>query len=140
MQIWHQAPDRDAIREELAAGAAGHMGIEFCDIGDDYLLLGMQVRETALQPYGILHGGVSCLLAETVGSHASGLCLDLEKHYCVGLEINANHIRAVSSGWVYGKARPLHLGRSTHVWDIRISDEQDRTVCVSRLTMLIKSR
>ena len=100
----------------------------------------MPVDERTRQPYGILHGGASCLLAETVGSHASSLCIDMEKQYCVGLEINANHIRSVSEGFVYGTAKPMHLGRSTHVWEIMIRNEEGKTVCISRLTMMVKEQ
>ena len=86
---------------------------------------------------GVLHGGVSVVLAETLASWAATLVVDPAKHHCVGQEINANHVRAVASGWVYGVARPLHLGRKSHVWDVRISDEADKLVCVSRVTMAI---
>ena len=99
----------------------------------------MPVDARTRQPYGILHGGASCLLAETVGSHASALCIDLEREYCVGLEINANHIRPVREGYVFATARPIHVGRSTHIWDIRIRDDAGELVCIARLTMMIKA-
>lgn len=118
-------------------GMAQHIGVEFTELGPDYLRGRMPVDDRTRQPYGILHGGASVALAETLGSTACALTIDLSKYYCVGQEINANHVRSVSSGYVTGTARPLHRGRSTHIWDIRIADEQDRLVCVSRLTMYI---
>ena len=97
----------------------------------------MPINERTTQPYGIMHGGASCALAETVGSVASALVIDLDKFYCVGLEINANHLKSVTHGIVTGKSTPLHLGKTTHVWDIKIHDESQKLVCVSRLTVAI---
>ncbi len=97
----------------------------------------MPVDERTRQPYGILHGGASVVLAETLGSSAGNLCVDTGKQVCVGLEINANHVRAVRSGTVTGTARALHVGRSTQLWEIRIEDEQGRLVCISRLTLAV---
>jgi 1,4-dihydroxy-2-naphthoyl-CoA hydrolase len=99
----------------------------------------MPVDHRTRQPAGVLHGGVSVVLAETLASWAAAFVVDPAKFHCVGQEINANHVRAVESGWVYGVARPIHLGRSSHVWDIRIHDEMDRLVCVSRVTMAVLS-
>jgi 1,4-dihydroxy-2-naphthoyl-CoA hydrolase len=107
------------------------------EIGDNYLRLSMPVNDRTKQPYGILHGGASCALAETVGSVASSLVIDREKFICVGLEINANHIRRARDGSVTGHCSPLHLGKSTHVWDIKIYDGNEKLVCVSRLTVAI---
>lgn len=119
---------------------ATHLGIEFIEAGEGYLVARMPVDKRTHQPFGILHGGASAVLAETLGSVASWIMLDdPEKQRAVGLEINANHIRAVKSGWVYGRCTPLHVGRSTHVWDIRITDEQGKLVCVSRLTCAVIS-
>jgi 1,4-dihydroxy-2-naphthoyl-CoA hydrolase len=116
----------------------GHLGIEFLEATETYLTARMPVDKRTHQPFGILHGGASVVLAESLGSTASVLRLeDPLKQRAVGLEINANHIRSVSSGWVYGTCTAIHIGRSTHVWDIRITDEQDRLVCVSRLTIAI---
>lgn len=137
--IWQQIPSLDSLNHPASVGASSHMGIEFVEFGDDYLTARMPVNEKTTQPYGILHGGASCLLAETVGSHASMLCIDLEKQYCVGLDINANHLRSVSSGHVYATAKPVHLGKSTHVWEILIFDDNKKLVCISRLTMMVKS-
>lgn len=117
---------------------AQHLGIEFTEAGDDYLVARMPVDRRTQQPFGILHGGASVVLAETLGSVASFLSLDdPDTQRAVGLEINANHIRSVSEGWVYGRVTPLHRGRTTHLWDIRITDEAGRLVCVSRLTIMI---
>ncbi len=117
-----------------------HLGIEFLEFGSDYIKAKMPVDHRTKQPFGILHGGASVALAETLGSLASTATLDLNKKVCVGLEINANHIRSVSDGFVYGIARPFHIGSSTQVWEIKITDDQDRLVCVSRITMIIIDR
>ena len=100
----------------------------------------MPVDERTRQPFGILHGGASVALAETLGSIAAGLVVDPDKYVVVGQEINANHVRAVRDGFVIGTARPLHLGRRSHVWEIRIADEQDRLVCISRITMFVMEK
>lgn len=113
------------------------LGLKWVEIGGDYLKLSMPVIDATRQPYGYLHGGASCALAETIGSVGSALIIDREKYFCVGLEINANHLRSISEGWVTAKAIPLHIGKSTHVWDIKIYDEKERLVCVSRLTVAI---
>lgn len=117
-----------------------HLGIRIVEVGDDYLKASMPVDDTTRQPHGILHGGASMALAETVGSMASAWCVDIRKQFCVGLEINANHVRAVREGIVFATARPLHLGRSTHVWEVKIYDEQDRLVNSGRLTMVVMDR
>jgi 1,4-dihydroxy-2-naphthoyl-CoA hydrolase len=116
---------------------AEFLGLEWVEIGDDFLKMSMPVNNTTRQPYGFLHGGASCTLAETIGSVASSLVIDTTKFYCVGLEINANHLRSVREGIVTAIARPLHLGRSTHVWDIKIYDDKKKLFCVSRLTVAI---
>lgn len=114
------------------------LGIEFTEIGDDFVTARMPVDHRTHQIFGILHGGASVVLAETLGSVASMLALpDPQKQRAVGLEINANHVRSVKEGWVYGRVTPLHVGRTTHVWDIRITNEADKLVCVSRLTVAI---
>jgi 1,4-dihydroxy-2-naphthoyl-CoA hydrolase len=125
----------------LGKGTMGeHIGIEFTELGADFLKAHMPVDARTRQPYGLLHGGASCVLAETLGSVASALVIDPDKFICVGLEINANHIRGVREGLVTGIATPLHLGSSTHVWDIKIHDEREKLVCVSRLTVAILKR
>ena len=114
-----------------------HLGIEFTEIGADFLRGRMPVDARTKQPYGILHGGASVALAETLGSTAAGLVVDPDKYRVVGQEINANHVRAVSDGFVIGTARPHHVGKRSHVWEIRITDERDRLVCISRITMFV---
>ena len=114
-----------------------HLGMEWVELGDDYVKMSMPVDERTKQPYGLLHGGASCALAETIGSVASFLVIDSSKYGCVGLEINANHLRSAKKGLVTATAKPLHIGRTTHVWDIKIHDEEERLVCVSRLTVAI---
>jgi 1,4-dihydroxy-2-naphthoyl-CoA hydrolase len=117
-----------------------HLGMEYVELGNDYLKMSMPVDNRTKQPYGLLHGGASCVLAETVGSVASALVIDTSKQICVGLEINANHLRGVRNGIVIATATRLHLGSSTHVWDIKIHDENEKLVCVSRLTVAILSK
>jgi 1,4-dihydroxy-2-naphthoyl-CoA hydrolase len=119
---------------------AEHIGIEWLELGDNYLKATMPVDGRTNQPYGLLHGGASCVLAETIGSVASAMVVDHTKFYCVGLEINANHIRSAKQGRVTGIAMPLHIGSSTHVWDIKIYDEREKLVCVSRLTVAVVLR
>ncbi|QEC67013.1 hotdog fold thioesterase [Panacibacter ginsenosidivorans] len=114
-----------------------HIGMEFSEIGEDYLKATMPVDHRTHQPYGLLHGGASAALAETLGSVSSALVIDQEKFICVGIEINANHVRSVRSGIVTGTCTPIHIGATTHVWDIRIHDERNKLVCVSRLTVAI---
>jgi 1,4-dihydroxy-2-naphthoyl-CoA hydrolase len=111
--------------------------MEWVELGPDFLKMRMPVDERTKQPYGLLHGGASCALAETVGSVASHLVMDAEKFICVGLEINANHLRSAKQGFVTATTTPLHLGSSTHVWDIKIHDEEEKLICVSRLTVAI---
>lgn len=117
-----------------------YLGIEWTELGKDFLKAKMPVDHRTIQPYGLLHGGASCALAETIGSVASAMVIDHSKFYCVGLEINANHIRGAREGFVTGIATPLHLGGKTHVWDIKIYDEKEKLVCVSRLTVAILAR
>ncbi len=137
--IWKNRPDIEQLQEFNRRTMVGHIGIEFTAVGDDYLEARMPVDTRTLQPFGLLHGGASAALAETLGSVGAFHCIE-EGKVCVGLEINANHIRAARKGWVTGRATPLHLGRTTHVWEIRISDEKNNLVCVSRLTLAILQR
>jgi 1,4-dihydroxy-2-naphthoyl-CoA hydrolase len=119
---------------------AAHVGIEWVEVGENFIKAKMPVDQRTNQPYGLLHGGASCVLAETLGSVASAMVIDHSKFYCVGLEINANHVRGVREGYVTGVASPLHLGNTTHVWDIKIYDEKEKLVCVGRLTVAILTR
>lgn len=114
-----------------------HIGIEYTDKGDDFIAAKMPVDNRTQQPMGLLHGGASVVLAETLGSVAATMCIDNDKQYCVGLEINANHIRGVKEGYVYGITKPLHIGRKTQIWEIKITNEADKLVCISRITMAI---
>ena len=116
---------------------AEFLEMNWVEIGDDYLRLSMPVSKKNIQPYGFLHGGASCVLAETIGSVGSALVIDRENFYCVGIEINANHLRSVTQGVVTAKCMPLHLGKTTHVWDIKLYDEREKMFCVSRLTTAI---
>jgi 1,4-dihydroxy-2-naphthoyl-CoA hydrolase len=140
MAIWHVQATVDQLNGGSRSTLVEHLGIEFLEIGEDYLRARMPVDWRTLQPAGILHGGASVVLAETLGSVAAFLCEDPDKRHCVGLEVNANHVRSVRDGYVYGVARPLHIGSSTQLWEIRITDEADRLVCMSRLTMAVLSK
>ena len=115
------------------------LGIEVTEIGDDYIVARMPVTEKTKQPYGILHGGASCVLAESIGSTAAALSMDGSKKYPVGIEINANHISSPTEGFVYAKAVPVHIGGSTSVWNIDITDDAGKRVCYSRFTAMHKS-
>lgn len=117
-----------------------HVGIEFVEIGPDYLMAKMPVDHKTRQPLGLLHGGASVVLAETLGSVGATLLIDPTKQVAVGLEINANHIRSAKSGFVYGKATPIHIGKTTQVWEIRIQTEDHQLVAISRLTMAVLDR
>ncbi len=140
MSIWHLQPDIEQLNSAQKSNTIGEViGIEFVEIGDDFLKGTMPVDNRTHQPMGILHGGASVVLAESLGSMAANLVVDTTKHYCVGLDINANHLRSVRSGLVTGIARPVHLGRSTQVWEIKIEDDNGKPVCISRLTMAVLS-
>ena len=138
MGIWHSADiDLQALTRLGENALPAHIGIEFVAIGDDWLKARMPVDRRTHQPFGRLHGGASVALAETLGSTAAGLVVDPDKYRVVGQEINANHVRAVSDGFVIGTARPHHVGKRSHVWEIRIADERERLVCISRITMFV---
>lgn len=140
MAIWKQSIDLDRINAFDQDTLVEHLGIRVTEIGDEHVRGTMPVDARTKQPFGLLHGGASVALAESLGSLAANLVLESDKEMAVGLDINANHVRAVTSGHVTGTARPLHLGRTTHVWEIRIVDEGDRLVCISRLTMAVVPR
>jgi len=138
MSIWFEPGLTAAQLQPLGDNTMGqHLGMEFMEVGEDFLKGRMPVDHRTRQPYGLLHGGASVALAETLGSVASAFVVDRSQYNAVGLEINANHLRGVREGFVTGIARPLHLGKTTHVWDIRIYDEKEKLVCVSRLTVAI---
>lgn len=140
MPIWYTQATPEFLNRGSKQTMVTHIGIEFLEFGEDYILARMPVDERTIQPAGLLHGGASAALAETLGSVGANLCVDPTQKVCVGLEINCNHIRAVRAGWVYGTARPLHLGNTTQVWEIHIRDEGQRLVCVSRLTLAVLQR
>lgn len=140
MPIWTRTPSLEFLSESSKNTAVDHMGIEYLEVGEDYVKGRMPVDERTVQPFGILHGGASVVLAETLGSMAANCCLKDPGTVAVGLDINANHIRPVSKGWVYGTARPIHIGSSTQVWEILLENEQGKTTCISRLTMAVTKR
>jgi 1,4-dihydroxy-2-naphthoyl-CoA hydrolase len=140
MSIWFASPTVEDANRLMTQVLPGHMGILFTEFGSDYLRGTMPVEPRNHQPTGILHGGASVVLAETLGSVAANCVVDPAKSYCVGQEINANHIRPVKSGTVTGTARAVHLGSRSQVWSIEIRDEQQRLVCISRLTVAVVDR
>lgn len=137
MSIWKEKITLTSAAQRAANTMVDHLGIEYTEVGDDYLKAKMPVDHRTHQPLGIMHGGASCVLAETVGSTAANFCVDRTKQYCVGLDINTNHIRSIKQGYVIATAKPFHLGRSTQVWHIEIRDEQERLISVTRLTMAV---
>ena len=137
MAIWKQTPSIDQINASSSNTLVDTLGMRVTEIGDDFIRGSMPVDARTRQPFGLLHGGASVALAETLGSLAGNLCLDSSREVAVGLDINANHIRAITQGSVVGTARALHLGRTTHVWEIRIEDDKQRLVCISRLTLAV---
>jgi 1,4-dihydroxy-2-naphthoyl-CoA hydrolase len=140
MSIWFRQIKLDEARTFQRDTMGEHLGIEVTDIGPDYLEARMPVDRRTVQPDRILHGGASVALAETLGSVAGTMCVDRERFQIVGQEINANHLRPVMSGYVTGRAAPIHLGRRSQVWNIEIRDERGRLVCVSRLTIAVIER
>jgi uncharacterized protein (TIGR00369 family) len=134
--IWKKPARAEDLNRIHRNTIGEQLGIDFTEVGPDYLVARMPVDTRTKQPAGILHGGASVVLAETLGSVAAYLCLD-EGLISVGLEVNANHLRAMREGWVTGRCRPVHIGRSTHVWQIDITDEDGRATCTSRLTIAV---
>ena len=127
----------ESLRQMSKNTMVSHLGIEFVEVGDNYIMATMPVDHRTHQPMGLLHGGASVALAETLGSIGATMTLDLRKQYAVGLEINTNHLRSVRSGIVTGKASPIHIGRTTQVWSIEITNEENKKVAISRITMAI---
>jgi len=125
------------INEFNAKTMVGHIGIEIMEVGKDFVSGRMPVDERTTQPYGLLHGGASVAFAESLGSLAGSFHIDWEKETVVGIEINANHLKSVRSGWVYGKATPIRIGKRFQVWNINITNEDKAAVCVSRLTLAV---
>lgn len=140
MKIWQSDISLNNVTERNKNTMCEYLGIEFIELGDDFLVARMPVNERTKQPIGIMHGGASCVLAETVGSTAANYCVDFSHSYCVGLDINTNHIRSMRNGFVIATAKPFHLGKSTQVWGIEIENEQGQLVSVNRLTMAVLKR
>jgi uncharacterized protein (TIGR00369 family) len=136
MPIWKRPVSVAALTAIHQDTAPAHLGLEFLEVGDDFIRGRVPVDTRTRQPYGLLHGGVSVVLAETLGSCGAMYCCE-PGHYVVGLDINANHLRGPKSGWVTGEARPVHVGRSTQVWAIELRDDAGELTCVSRLTMAV---
>ena len=127
----------EAVNKMCENTLVDHLGIEVIELGEDYLVAKMPVDQRTHQPMGLLHGGASVVLAETIGSIAASFTVNQKLQHCVGLEIDANHIRSVSSGYVFGRTKSIHLGKRTQIWEINITNEEDKLVCISRLTMAV---
>lgn len=140
MAIWYKPVTLDELNKRSENTLAEFLGIKFTEIAEDTLTAIMPAMDRTKQPIGIIHGGANVVLAETIASTAANIVVDLEKYYCVGLEINANHIRSVREGIVTAITRPIHIGRTTHVWAIDIFNEAGKQTCVSRMTASVLSR
>jgi 1,4-dihydroxy-2-naphthoyl-CoA hydrolase len=140
MAIWFRPYTLEEVQQRGIGTMVEHIGIIITEVGENFLKGTMPVDHRTVQPMRILHGGASVALAETLGSIAANLVIDSDKKYCVGLDINANHIRAAKKGFVTGVAKPLHIGSSTQVWSIEITDEENKLVCISRITMAVLDR
>ncbi len=136
MRIWKRSISVEEITASNQDTAASHLGIEFLEVGGDFIRGRVPVDARTRQPYGLLHGGVSVVLAETLGSIAAHFCCD-DGQRAVGLDINANHLRGVTQGWVTGTVRPVHIGRTTQVWQIDLANDEGQLTCVSRITMAV---
>jgi 1,4-dihydroxy-2-naphthoyl-CoA hydrolase len=137
MSVFKPGITLDSLNKLSLNTMVSHLGIEYTSLGEDTISAKMPVDHRTQQPLGLLHGGASVTLAETLGSVAATCCVDQTTQYCVGLEINANHIKSVKSGYVVGTAKPIHIGKRTHVWEIRILNEANELVCISRITMAV---
>jgi 1,4-dihydroxy-2-naphthoyl-CoA hydrolase len=140
MGIFRNQITVEALNKMSKNTMAEQIGIQFTVVGDDYLEATMPVDKRTHQPFGLLHGGASVALAETMGSVAAHCCIDQAAQFCVGLDINANHLRGVKEGIVKGITKPIHIGKKTQVWEIRIVNEKDELVCISRITMAVLDR
>ncbi|EAS46490.1 hypothetical protein GB2207_06548 [gamma proteobacterium HTCC2207] len=136
--IWHNRPKLEMINGEMNSGTVvEHLGIKITEVGDDYLTGTMPADARTFQPYGVVHGGANVVLAETLGSIAGAHVIDFKTTKCLGQEVSASHLRPVSSGLVTGTARPIHLGRRSHIWEIRLEDDRGKLTCLSKLTLAI---
>ena len=140
MAIWFEQPTKDEAGKMQKGTLMETLDIQIIDLGEDYISGAMPVDHRTVQPYGILHGGASVALAETLGSLAAHLVVDSSKYFTVGMEVNANHLRPATKGRVTGTAKPIHIGKSSHVWGIEIKNDEGKMVCISRITMAIVSR
>jgi len=138
--MFRQEVSLETVNARHKNSMVDHLGIEVIEIGDDYMIAKMPVDNRTKQPLGLLHGGASVALAETLGSVAANCVIDLEKHFCVGLEINANHIKSAKDGYVYGTTKAVHVGRKTQVWEIKIRNEAGQLTCISRITMAVMDK
>ena len=136
MPVWKQAISVELLTANSLNTAVAHLGIEFLEVGDDFISARVPVDHRTIQPYGLLHGGVSVVLAETLGSCGAAYAAP-SGHRTVGLDINANHLKSATSGWVVGTARPVHIGRTTQVWAIELRNDKQELTCVSRITMAV---
>lgn len=137
MALFNPNATLETLNKMSANTMVTHLGIEFTRMGEDFIEARMPVDHRTHQPMGLLHGGASVALAETLGSVAAACCIDLTKQYCVGLDINANHIKSVREGFVFGVTKAVHVGKRTQVWEIKITNEQNELVCISRITMAV---
>ncbi|MBX2963548.1 MAG: hotdog fold thioesterase [Cyclobacteriaceae bacterium] len=137
MPLFNQNVTTDALNKMSNRTMVEHLGIVFTAVGDDFIQATMPVDHRTHQPYGMLHGGASVALAETLGSVAAHCCVDTNTQYCVGLDINANHIKSIREGMVTGTTKPIHIGKRTHVWEIRIVNQSNELICISRITMAV---
>lgn len=137
--IWHKRPTPQILNDIHQGCAISHLGIKITEVGNDFLVGTMPVDSRTTQPYGLLHGGATVLLIETLGSAASYACIDVEKRFAVGIEVNANHISSARSGFITGVCKPIHIGFLTHIWEVRVYHE-DKLLAVSRLTVSVGER
>ncbi|MDC3263995.1 hotdog fold thioesterase [Porticoccaceae bacterium] len=136
--IWHNRPKLEMMNGEMNSGTiVEHLGIKITEVGDDFLRGTMPADARTFQPYGVVHGGANVVLAETLGSIAGAHVIDFKTTKCLGQEVSASHLRPVSSGLVTGTARPIHLGRRSHIWEIRLEDDRGKLTCLSKLTLAI---
>lgn len=140
MKIWKNELRLEDVANVRKKTMVDWLGIEFIEVGDDFLKAKMPVDHRTIQPIGIMHGGASCVLAETIASIAANYCVDYEHFYCVGLDINTNHLRVVREGYVIGVAKPIHLGRTTQVWEVKMYNQKDQLVSISRMTAAVLNR
>jgi len=135
--LFNKIPGPEELTAQCKDTMISMLGIQFTEVGDDFLKARMPVDHRTIQPLKILHGGASLAMAETLGSIASHYVIDRNRFYCVGMEINANHIRPVDSGWVFGTVMAVHIGKKSHIWEIKINNKEDKLVCISRITMAV---